>query len=91
MAVGAAAEAVAEAWNRLTVTAATDAEALAAAADCARPISTAGGSLSRLTIYDMGLPRKCGADGCSLTFRAQACIPEEGCAEEHQIHKQRLP
>ena len=46
MAVGAAAEAVAEAWNRLTVTAATDAEALAAAADCARPISTAGGFTS---------------------------------------------
>ena len=42
MAVGAAAEAVAEAWNRLTVTAATNAEALGAAADCARLVSSAG-------------------------------------------------
>ena len=58
MAVGAAAEAVAEAWNRLTVTAATDAEALAAAADCARPISTAGASQgllqSNLTLQEHG-------------------------------------
>ena len=42
MAVGAAGEAVAEAWERLTVTAATNAEALAAAADCARLVSSAG-------------------------------------------------
>jgi len=51
MAVGAAAEAVAEAWNRLTVTAATDAEALAAAGDCARPISTAGVSSLSIAVW----------------------------------------
>ena len=38
MATGAA-DAVAEAWKRLTVTAGTDAEALSAAADCARAVT----------------------------------------------------
>jgi hypothetical protein len=56
MAVGAAGEAVAEAWERLTVTAATNAEALAAAADCARLVSGAGvglccTSITRYTAY----------------------------------------
>lgn len=41
MATGAA-EAVAEAWKRLTVTASTDAEALGAAADCARAVTGEG-------------------------------------------------
>ena len=41
MTAGAAAEAVAEAWHRLTVTAGTDAEALQAAADCARAVTSA--------------------------------------------------